>query len=81
MKIKSYAKLNLTLEIERKNSNDYHEISGIFQSISLFDEILIKESKVDSVNINNEDIFQENNIAFKALKLLKKEMQIKLSFL
>ena len=80
MKIKSYAKLNLALEIERKNSNGYHEISGIFQSISLFDEILIKESKVDSVNINNEDIFQENNIAFKALKLLKKEMQIKNSF-
>ena len=80
LKIKSYAKLNLALEIERKNSNGYHEISGIFQSISLFDEVIIKESKIDFVNINNEDISQENNIAFKALKLLKNEMQIKNSF-
>ena len=45
MKIKSYAKLNLTLEIDGKNSNGYHKISGVFQNISLFDEIIIKESK------------------------------------
>ena len=80
MKIKSYAKLNLTLEIERKNSNGFHEIFGIFQNISLFDEIKIKESKIDSVSINTAAISQENNIAFKALKLLKNEMGIKNSF-
>ena len=36
IKIKSYAKLNLTLEIDGKNSNGYHKISGVFQNISLF---------------------------------------------
>ena len=80
MKIKSYAKLNLTLEIIKKNSNNYHEISGIYQNISLFDEITIKESANDSVIVANKDISQNNNIAFKALKLIKKEMQIKNSF-
>ena len=80
MKIKSYAKLNLTLEIDGKNSNGYHKISGVFQNISLFDEIIIKESKNDLVTVDNKNISQSNNIAYKALKLLKNEMQIKNSF-
>ena len=80
MKIKSYAKLNLTLEIDGKNSNGYHKISGVFQNISLFDEIIIKESKNDLVTVDNKNISQSKNIAYKALKLLKNEMQIKNSF-
>jgi 4-diphosphocytidyl-2-C-methyl-D-erythritol kinase len=80
MKIKSYAKLNLTLEVVGKNYNGYHKILGIFQNINLFDEITIKESKNDLVNIDNKNILQSNNIAYKALKLLKNEMQIKNSF-
>ena len=76
MKIKSYAKLNLTLEILGKNSSNMHEISGIFQNINLFDEIEILESNFDSVNTFNLDITQEDNLAFKALKLMKKELSI-----
>ena len=74
MKIKSYAKLNLTLEILGRNSSNMHEISGIFQNINLFDEIEILESNFDSVNTFNFDIIQEDNLAFKALKLMKKEL-------
>ena len=76
MKIKSYAKLNLTLEILGRNSSNMHEISGIFQNINLFDEIEILESNFDSVNTFNFDIIQEDNLAFKALKLMKKELSI-----
>ena len=76
MKIKSYAKLNLTLEILGRNSSNMHEISGIFQNINLFDEIEILESNFDSVNTFNLDITQEDNLAFKALKLMKKELSI-----
>ena len=76
MKIKSYAKLNLMLEILGKNSSNMHEISGIFQNINLYDEIEILESNFDSVNTFNLDITQEDNLAFKALKLMKKELSI-----
>ena len=76
MRIKSYAKLNLTLEILGRNSSNMHEISGIFQNINLFDEIEILESNFDSVNTFNFDIIQEDNLAFKALKLMKKELSI-----
>ena len=80
MKIKSYAKLNLTLEILGKNSSNMHEISGIFQNINLYDEIEISESHLDSVRMINYDISQENNLVFKTLKLIKNEFSIKNSF-
>ena len=75
MKIKSYAKLNLTLEILGKNSSNMHEISGIFQNINLFDEIEILESNFDSVNTFNLDITQEDNLAFKAFKVNEKRIK------
>ena len=39
MKIKAPAKLNLSLEITGKRSDGYHDISSIFQTVSLFDTI------------------------------------------
>ena len=43
-KIKSYAKLNLALNVIRKRSF-LHEIESVIVFIDLHDEILIKESK------------------------------------
>ena len=80
MKIKSFAKLNLTLEILGKNSSNMHEITGIFQNIDLYDEIEISESSLDSVDMLNHDISQEDNLVFKTLKLIKNELSIKDSF-
>ena len=39
MKIKAPAKLNLSLEIMGKRPDGYHDISSIFQTVSLFDSI------------------------------------------
>ena len=80
MKIKSFAKLNLTLEILGKNSSNMHEITGIFQNIDLYDEIEISESSLDSVDMLNHGISQEDNLVFKTLKLIKNELSIKDSF-
>ena len=80
IKIKSYAKLNLTLEILNKNLNNMHDIYGIFQNINLFDEISVNESSVDEVITNNNTIHQKHNIVYKVLKLLKNELNINYSF-
>ena len=80
IKIKSYAKLNLTLEILNKNLNNMHDIYGIFQNINLFDEIILKESNTDEVFTNNNIIPQKYNIVYKVLKLLKNEFNINYSF-
>ena len=54
-----------------------HEITGIFQNIDLYDEIEIFESSLDSVDILNHDIAQEDNLVYKTLKLIKNELSIK----
>ena len=42
-KIKSFAKVNLTLKILNKYSNGYHKIESLISKINLADDILIKE--------------------------------------
>ena len=43
MKIYSYAKINLIIEILGKFENGYHNLKGIYQNINLRDEINIRE--------------------------------------
>lgn len=48
MEIKSYAKINLTLDIYPKQDNGYHPIKTVFQKISLHDLISIKAAPAGS---------------------------------
>ena len=41
MKLKSYAKINLTLDILRKRDDGYHELETVLQHVELHDEITI----------------------------------------
>ena len=43
MLLKSYAKINLTLLINRKLKNGMHKIQSFFCLINLFDRIIIKK--------------------------------------
>ncbi len=80
MKIRSYAKINLTLEVISKLQNNYHEIKGIFQNINLFDTIEILESKSDSVTTKNIHINEHENLVFIVLQEFKKYFKIHNSF-
>ena len=40
--LKSYAKINLSLDVLKKRKDGYHNIDTIFQRINLFDELDIK---------------------------------------
>ncbi|MFA5948402.1 MAG: 4-(cytidine 5'-diphospho)-2-C-methyl-D-erythritol kinase [Candidatus Gracilibacteria bacterium] len=78
MKLKSYAKINLCLDIlGRDKKTGFHFIKTIFHEIPhLYDEIEITQSKKDEIIINK-PIPKEENLAYKALILLKKELKIK----
>lgn len=43
---KSFAKINLALEILFKRQDNYHELNTIFAPISLFDELIISENNL-----------------------------------
>ena len=52
---KAYAKLNLTLKVLNKLSNNYHEIeSHIVFLPKVFDKLIVKKSKLNKVLVSGE---------------------------
>jgi len=79
MAINSYAKINLFLRIGKKLSSGYHNIQSVMQKIELSDTIHIEpinENKI-IVECTNKELESEENLAYKAAVLLKKEYNVK----
>lgn len=70
MKAKSYAKINLALDVINKRDDGYHNIKTIMQKISIYDELEFK--KIDKgFKLNQKLNFPvEDNLIYKAWKLL-----------
>ncbi len=66
IRLKAYAKLNLSLDITGKRSDGYHELDGIMQSISLFDTVEIEKADDVRVVMDAGDIDMRRNTAYKA---------------
>jgi len=49
--IRTYAKINLTLDITGRLDNGYHSLSSVMQAVSLFDTVTIKNIKRDKNSI------------------------------
>ena len=79
LEFKSYAKINLALEIGKKRSAGYHEIRSIMQQINLFDKLTFKKLEEDRIIIkcNLKELENDGNICYKAALLLKNEFNIK----
>ncbi len=75
---KSYAKINLTLDVLGKLENGYHEVKMIMQSVNLFDLIIVdKQRQGIKISTNSKAIPSNNkNIAYKAAELFFKETKI-----
>ena len=43
MKLKAYAKINLTLDVTGRREDGYHTLDTVMQSVSVWDEIEIKK--------------------------------------
>ena len=52
IKVKTPAKINLTLEIVRKREDGFHEIKSIMQMINLYDYLTFNIEKSDKIEIN-----------------------------
>lgn len=74
IKVKTPAKINLTLEIVNKRPDGFHNIKSVMQLIDLYDYITIKAEKSDETIINlsgnsSEIPYNEKNLVYKAAKL------------
>lgn len=76
---RSYAKINLTLDVLSRRENGYHDIKMIMQTVSLFDLIIIDKAAGDiSISTNLRYLpCGEKNIAYKAADAFFKEAGIR----
>jgi len=79
IKLYSYGKINLFLDIEGKLQNGYHLIKTIMQSIDLHDEIIIEELPYDVVIIECNDLTiptDNRNTCYRAASIIKEKYNI-----
>lgn len=73
LQIRSYAKINWTLDVLFKREDGFHELRTIYQTVSLHDTLVITETN-GPIEIVCEDTrvpCDETNLAFKAAALLR----------
>lgn len=78
--LKALAKINLGLDVLGKREDGYHEVRMIMQSIHLYDRVEIKKTKSPNIHVETNLFYlpvDENNLVYKAAKLMKNEFRIK----
>ncbi len=71
--VRSYAKINFTLDVLGKRDDGYHAIESVMQSISLHDRILLRAGNEPGIHITCNSIripTDERNLAYKAAAFL-----------
>ena len=84
IKLKSWAKINLSLNLIKRLSNNYHSIESLITFVQIFDEIKIKtlnkkEHKISFSGKFSKGIGKRNTV-YKLLKLLEKKKKINKKF-
>lgn len=78
--LKSYAKVNLYLNVLHRMDNGYHSIETIFQTINLFDEIRINRitEPVFRVHCNYPEVpTGKGSIVYRAIEMMMKNEKVK----
>jgi 4-diphosphocytidyl-2-C-methyl-D-erythritol kinase len=83
VRIPSFAKINLRLDILGKRADGYHELRTIFQTVSLHDELRLRTTKSSEISLTihgNEELACEpvkKNLAYRAVEALRSELKIR----
>ena len=78
--LKALAKINLGLDVVRRREDGYHEVRMVMQTIHLYDKLEIVKKKEEGIAITSNLSYvptNENNLVYKAGKLLIDEFGIK----
>ena len=79
IQLKALAKINLGLDVLRRREDGYHEVKMIMQTIGLHDDLEIRKTKTPGIQVKTNLYYlptNENNLVYKAAKLLMDESQI-----
>ena len=79
IQMKAYGKVNLGLDVVRRRKDGYHEVRMIMQTVQLYDKIMMEERRQKGITLETNLSFlpvNENNIAYKAARMLMEEFHI-----
>lgn len=79
MRLRALAKINLGLDVVRKRDDGYHEVRMIMQTIRMYDQLDLAKTVRPGIRIKTNLPYlpvNENNLVYKAAKLLMDEFQI-----
>lgn len=80
MRLKAYGKINLALDVVRKRPDGYHEVKMIMQTVRIYDGIELYVTNTGKIEVETNLFFlpnNENNLVYKAAKLLMDEFGVK----
>lgn len=80
IQLRAMGKINLGLDVVRRREDGYHEVRMVMQMVNLYDKIKITKIRRPKIYISTNLKFlpiDENNIAYKAAKLLMEEFNPK----
>ncbi len=77
--IKAYAKINLGLDVTGRLPNGYHQVKMIMQTVGICDVLTIekRESGISLASDSDELPLDENNLIYKAAKLMRDKFKIR----
>lgn len=79
IELKALGKINLGLDVLGKRENGYHDVRMVMQTVYLYDQVKIKKRKKSGIGLDTNLYYlpvNENNLAYRAAKLLKDEFNI-----
>ena len=79
IRLKARAKINLGLDVLGKRDDGYHEVRMVMQTVGIYDRLIMTRIPEDEIRIVSNLAFlpvNENNLIYKAVRLIKDEYRI-----
>ncbi len=80
MQLKALAKINLGLDVLRRREDGYHDVRMIMQTVRMFDRLALVKQDKEGIRVRTNLYYlpaNENNLVYKAAKLLFEEFDIR----
>ena len=80
LELKALGKINLGLDVLGKREDGYHEVRMVMQTVYLYDQILMGKRRKPGIELTTNLFYlpvDENNLAYRAAKLLMDEFDVK----
>ncbi len=79
LSLKAYGKINLGLDVLRRREDGYHDVRMIMQTVGIFDRVDLVRTEQAGIQVETNLYYlptNENNLVYKAAKLLMDEFQV-----